>query len=144
MKHQENAKLKILIKQSLAGCITGILFLMVSAAILSTLILNGSIPERSINYYILVLIVVSVFLGTIVGRKRAGECKKIVCIITGTAIFCSLLLVTAVLFGGRYNGVGETGLLILCGCVLPIFVKTNGRKKKKAGSQMVKLYKKAR
>lgn len=144
MKHQENAKLKTLIKQSIAGSITGILFLMVSAAILSTLILNGSIPEKRINYFVLVLIVVSVFLGTMIGRKNAEEYKRIVCIITGIAIFCSLLFVTAVLFGGRYNGVGETGLLILCGCALPIFLKPNGGKKKKAGSRMVKLYKKTR
>lgn len=142
MKHQENAKLKTIIKHSIAGSITGILLLMVSAAILSTLILNGSIPERRINYFVLVLIMVSVFLGTITGGKSAGEYKKIVCLITGTAIFSSLLFVTAVLFGGRYAGVGETGLLILCGCVLPLLLKPNGRKKKKAGSQMVKLYKK--
>ena len=142
MKYQENAKFKVMIRQCIIGSVTGILFLTVSAAILSTLMLNGSIPEKRMNYFILVQMIVSVFLGTVIGRKGAGEYRKTVCIITGITIFCFLLLATAVLFGGKYTGVGETGLLILCGCVLPFFVKSNSKKTKRAGSRMVKLYKK--
>lgn len=141
MKQLGKAKLMAIVKHSIAGSITGIFFLMVSAAILSTMILNGSVPEKSAKYYVLVLIVISVCLGTIVGSRKAGEHKRSVSLVTGIVIFCSLLLVTAFLFGGKYAGVGETGLLILCGCVLPVLVKPTG-KKKKAGSRMVKLYKK--
>ena len=143
MKNQENQKIKTLIRQSLAGSITGILFLVGSAAILSTLILNGRISEGKINYFVLGIIVLSVMLGTIIARKNAGENKKVVCIITGIAIFCILLFITAVLFGGQYAGVGETGLLILCGSLLPVLVNRDGPKKKKASPRMVKLYKKS-
>lgn len=142
MKHQENAVFKVMIRQSIVGSVSGILFLTLSAVILSALVLNGVIPERRMYFFVLVLIVVSVFLGTVIGRKGAGEYKKTVCIITGITDFCFLLLVTAVLFEGKYRGVGETGLLILCGCVLPFFVKSNSKKTKRAGSRMVKLYKK--
>lgn len=142
MKHTEKTKFNSVLKQSIAGSITGILFLLVSAAILATLVLNSSIPEERIKLFVLVLIVFSTFLGTLVGRKSAGENKNVVCFVIGMVIFCTLLLMTAVLFGGKYTGVGETGLLILCGCVLPIFVKPGGKKKKKPRSQMVKLYKK--
>lgn len=142
MKNKEKTKFNAVLKQSIAGSIIGILFLLVNAAILTTLVLNRSIPEDRIKYFVLALIVFSTFLGTWIGRKGAGESKNIVCFVTGMVIFCTLLLLTAVLFGGRYTGVGETGLLILCGCVLPIFVKPDGKKKKKPRSQMVKLYKK--
>lgn len=144
MKHQENGKFNVIIRQSILGSLAGILFLTISAAMLSALILNGSIPERRMKYFVLALIVISVFLGTVIGRKGAEEYRKTVCIITGITIFCFMLLVTAILFGGEYTGVGETGLLILCGCTLPLFVGPYRTKKKKTGSRMVKLYKKSR
>ena len=41
MKNQENEKIKILIRQSVTGTVAGILLLIGSAALLSTLVLNG-------------------------------------------------------------------------------------------------------
>ena len=144
MKNQENEKVRTLIRQSIAGTIAGILLLVGSAALLSTLVLNGGIPEAKISYCALGVIILAAFFAAMIARKKAGERKNAVCILTGVALFCILLLTTASLYGGQYNGVGETGLLILCGSLLPILMRRNSSKKKKAGSRMVKLYKKAR
>ena len=142
MKNQENKKIKILIRQSVTGTVAGILLLIGSAALLSTLVLNGVIPESRISYCVLGIILLTSFIAAVTARKKANERSNIVCIITGGLFFFILMLTTALLYDARYNGVGETGLLILCGSLLPILMRRT--KKKKAGSRMVKLYKKSR
>lgn len=142
MKNQGNEIIKVIIRQSIAGTIAGILILVGSTALLSTLVLNGVIPEAKISYCNLGIIILAAFFAAVIACKNTAEKRSIICMITGAVIFCVLLLTTALFYGGQYNGVGETGLLILCGSILPIL--TRRTKKKKAGSKMVKLYKKAR
>ena len=37
--------------------------------------------------------------------------------------FIVQLVMTGLFFGGKYSGVGETGLLIFCGSMLGVFIK---------------------
>jgi dolichol kinase len=57
-----------------------------------------------------------------------------VCLISGMIYFCVLLSITALCFGGQYQGIGVTGLVVLCGSccagLMGLREKKQGRKGK--------------
>ena len=53
--------------------------------------------------------------------------KLLVAGASGLIYFACLLGITALFFGGQYQGIGVTGLMILCGSALPLLRGEKGR-----------------
>ena len=91
------------------------------------LILRGSMPEESVGYCAMFILLLSAAGGALTAIRRIKRLRFQMGLASGGIYFGCLLAVTALFFGGIYDGVGVTALLILCGCALVILLVPDGR-----------------
>lgn len=99
------------------------------SAITAKLIDYEIMEWNCVGYMILTFLILSAWAGGVVSYRKIKRQKMAVCIMSGILLFAILIMITALFFGGQYNGVGETALLILCGSSLAAF--TGSREKKR-------------
>lgn len=88
----------------------------VAGAILSAnLVLKEVIPADSIGYCSLVILLLSSMLGAAVAVNRIRHRRLYVCALSAVIYYGTLLGATALFFGGRYQGMGVTALVVLAG-----------------------------
>ena len=94
----------------------GLIVTLVMAALGAYLVLGGKLPEKSIGYISMAALLASSALGAIIAATRIKRRWMIVCLSVGTIYYFVLLGWTALFFGGQYQGLGITALLVLIGC----------------------------
>ena len=97
------------------------------SGIAAWLILRGIVPEGAIGYLAMVIRVMSSAVGAIVAAGTIQRLRVQMCLAAAGGYYLSLLAVTAVFFGGQYQGVGVTALMVLCGSVLVILLAPGGK-----------------
>lgn len=102
--------------------ITGIL-----SALTAWVILSGVFPEESVGYCAMGILLLSAAAGAAVAVGRIKRRRFQMALLSGGVYFACLLAITALFFGGIYDGIGVTGLMILCGCGLVILLVPSGR-----------------
>lgn len=102
------------------GAVASMLVTFLCAAILAKLIDSEAVPEDSIGYGIMVLLVLSSYIGAMVASKRIKRKMLTVCVLSGVVYMAMLLGITALFFGGQYQAVGVTALLVMCGIGLAV------------------------
>lgn len=118
-------------KGILAGTLIAVITGIIGICITAKLIDMEIIPYHQIGYGVLITLIVSSWIGSVTSIKKIKRQKNIAALLTGICYYGMLIIMVAVFFGGKYNGVGETGLLILCGSVLPVFFDFTGKKRGK-------------
>lgn len=88
------------------------------AAASGYLISKEILQESSIGYCAMVLILMSSAAGAAVAVGKIKKRRVFVCAVSGLIYFGVLLSMTALFFGGQYQGIHVTGLLVLAGCTL--------------------------
>jgi len=73
----------------------------------------------------MIILILGAFTGSKVSYIKIKRQKIVVSLLSGAVLYMILLSITALFFGGQYSGVGETGLLILCGSTLSIISNLN-------------------
>lgn len=106
------------------GAMTSTASTLLGCGILAKLLETEVLPENTLGYGVMVILLMASYLGSILAWKRIKHQKAMVCILTGAAYFLILLAITALMFGGEYSGVGVTSLLILCGSTLAMLTGT--------------------
>lgn len=86
-----------------------------AAALLAKLVDSETIPWENIGYGVMVLLLLASFLGALTAYGKIKRQRLMVCLMTGGGYFAVLLAMTALFFGGQYDSVGVTFLLILAG-----------------------------
>lgn len=97
------------------GGLCGLAVTLLGAGILAKLIDANTLPETSIGYGVMVILMLASFLGALLAYNKIKRQRMLVCMASGLSLFLILLSMTALFFGGQYSGVGVTALLILCG-----------------------------
>ena len=101
------------------GLAVGILFSMavtlVLTAVLAKLVETETVPQEKIGYGVMVILVLSAFIGAMTAFSRIKRQRLMVCGLSGVIYFGVLMSITALFFGGQYSAVGVTALLILLG-----------------------------
>lgn len=109
----------------------GLLASMSVTAVLSAasagLILGGRMPEDSVGYCAMVILLLSSIAGAVTATGKIKRRRFQMGLISGGLYFAALLAVTALFFGGIYDGIGVTALMILCGCMLVILLVPGGQ-----------------
>lgn len=116
------------------GAVVNIAVTGILTAVLAALLDKDTIPWENVGYGILVMIMLSAFLGAITARSRIRRQHMLVCLMSGGIYFSILLSITALFFGGQYEAVTVTALLVACGAgcaVLPGLGQGRGDGKKK-------------
>lgn len=102
-------------KGILLGTTAAWILTLVSAIIMTQLVLSGSMKHTALGYWAMVLVplvsAISAFIAVgIIKRQRMQ-----VCLLSGLAYFVTLLIVNLVFFGGQFDGIVITAILILSG-----------------------------
>ena len=95
------------------GIAMGLTCLM--SLLVSVLVDRGILGEYAIGYGAMVILLVASISGAVAAKKRIRRRNILVVMVTGLCYFLCLLSMTALLFGGQYQGIGVTGLVILGG-----------------------------
>lgn len=97
------------------GGIVSLLVTLLGAVLAANLISGEKIPEGSIGYCSMVILLLSSITGAAVAVNRIKHRKLYVSLLSGLIYYAVLLAITAIFFGGRYHGMGVTALVIAAG-----------------------------
>ncbi len=119
------------------GALAGYLLSIAGSAVLAWLVARGTVAQTSIGYGSMVILVLCAAAAPWLAGRLFGRKKLIVTGLTGLGYYLCLLATTAMLFGGEYQGMGVTAVMVLLGAgltVLPTLLgKGQKRKHKFAG-----------
>ncbi len=113
------------------GVAVSFLLTLVGAAVLAMLVEQGTVAQNGMGGGAMVILVLCAAMGALAATLLFPGKRLAVCGLTALGYYLSLLAMTALLFGGQYEGMGVTALMILLGgalTVLPVFFG-KGRKK---------------
>lgn len=96
------------------------------SAVTAWLTLTGRIPESGVGYCAMVILAASSAAGAATAIGRIKRLRFQMGMAAGGIYYLCLVLLTALFFGGVYQGMGVTALMVLCGCGLVILLG-NGR-----------------
>ena len=102
------------------GLLTSVVITLSGCLLTAHLINREILSWDHSGYGVMVILLLSAWAGAAVTAAKIKRRKAVMCIGAGTAYFLLLMAMTALFFGGRYSGVGETGLMIFCGSMLGI------------------------
>lgn len=101
------------------------------AGILAQLVLSQILPEAYIGYGVMVLLLGSSLAGAAVAAGKIKRQRILVCIFSGALYLLVLLGITALFFGGQYEAVGTTALLVMGGALTAGILGMNERRPQK-------------
>lgn len=107
---------------------------LVLTAVLAKLMDGEILRSENIGYGVMVLLLISSFLGSAVACRRVKRQYLVTAALSGTVYVLLLLSITALFFGGQYSAVGVTALLVFCGSMLAAMLFSRdgkGRKSRK-------------
>ncbi len=112
------------------GAVSGAITIL--GALLTAKLMDAQVLQwHQSGYAVLLILLISAWAGAVMAAGKIKRQRFVVCLGAGCVYFLMLMITTALFFGGQYSGVGETGLLILCGCVLGIFTGFQGKSRRK-------------
>lgn len=97
------------------------------SALTAWLILRGLMPEESVGYCAMGILLLSSAAGALTAISRTKRLRFQMGMAAGGIYLLCLLVITALFFGGIYDGVGVTALMILCGSGLVILLAPGGQ-----------------
>ena len=102
--------------------ITGLL-----SALAAWMILSGKIPESSVGWCAMAILTAASAAGAATAIAKIKRRRFQIGMASGSLYFGCLLAATAMFFGGRYEGIGVTAMMIFCGCALVILLGPGGQ-----------------
>lgn len=106
----------------LFGAAISFLWTMIAAGFLAWLIHREVVAESSIGYGSMLILLIGSFLGANVGWRKVKSQRLITSLSVGLLYIIMLISLTAFFFGGQYQGMGVTALLVMGGSLLSILV----------------------
>jgi hypothetical protein len=99
-----------------AGAAVSVITTAGLTGVMALLLERETISWEGAGYGILVMLMLSAFLGALTACARIRRQWILVSLMSGGVYFGILLSVTALFFGGQYQAVGVTALLVAGGC----------------------------
>ena len=97
------------------GAGSALLCSLAGSAILAYLIQKESVAYDAMGYGIMMILLGSSLAGSYLAWRKIKHRRAAVCLATGGTFFLMLLSITALFFGGQFEAVGVTALLIFSG-----------------------------
>ena len=79
------------------------------------------------GYCAMAILLLASAAGSAVAEGTIQRLRIQMCLAAGGGYYLCLLAVTALFFGGQYQGMGVTALMVLCGAVLVILLAPGGK-----------------
>lgn len=116
--------------------LVSILITLAGSAVAALLVSSEKIGEGTIGYASMMILAMASLLGAWIAVMLVKRLRLQVAMLFGGCYYLLLLAMTALLFGGQYQGMGVTAIIILAGSALVAFwpaKKSSGGKRKKVG-----------
>lgn len=97
------------------GLVVSLVVTLAMAALIANLVLGEKIAQEAVGYGAMATVILSPALGALIASARIKRRRLLVCLVTGLCYYLALLSVTALFFGGQYQGMGVTALLVFAG-----------------------------
>lgn len=98
-----------------AGAGVSALITLAGTAVLAKMLDAETIQWESIGYGILIMVMLAAMLGSLTAARKIKRQFGLVCLMSGFVYWGILLSITALFFGGQYEAVGVTLLLVVAG-----------------------------
>ena len=111
---------------------------LIMAAMTAYLEGRGILGYDAVGYCLMLTLLLSSLAGALTAARKVKRIRFGVCMASALCYFLTLMVLTALFFGGQYSGIGVTGLVILGGAAAASFL---GRSGKRSTSVRIKKYK---
>ena len=113
------------------GCGVSMLLTILGSGLVAKLISMEVLQENAVGYGAMMIILLSSIIGAGIAVKKVKKRILQVTALVGGLYYVILLAATAIFFGGQFQGMGVTALLVLAGCGVVVLIA--GREKKSKG-----------
>ena len=108
------------------GVAVSMVITVAGAAVLAWLILSERMAQGAVGYGSMVILVLASLAGCLTACGAVRRRRMMVCGITGAGYYLGLLMI-ALLFGGRFQGMGVTALMVLLGGAIAVILGLAGK-----------------
>lgn len=109
------------------GAIYAMVITLLGTMTVSIMIHKEILQWEQSGYAVMLILILSSYVDASVAAQKIKRRRLFACMVSGGTYFLILLAMTGLFFGGKYSGVGETGLVILCGSTLGFLMKYPGK-----------------
>ena len=100
---------------------------VMGSGVTAWMILRGSFPHGWAGYCAMVILLVSAAAGALTAASRIRRLRAQMCLASGGIYYGCLLAITALFFGGQYQGMGVTALVVFCGSAVVMLLSGGGK-----------------
>ena len=104
------------------GNLAALIVTIAMAALLALLVSRETMTEESLGYGVMVLLFLSAAIGGIVAYGRIKRRRLLVFALSALCYLVTLTALTALFFGGRFDGIFPTAMLIIGGSGTSFFL----------------------
>ncbi len=117
----------------LMGLLLSLIVTVIGAAILTFLIVGERLAMESLPSAVVAVLLLAALIGAWVTIRMTGEKPLMMALLSGAVYLVSLLCMTALFFGGQYQGVPVTALVVLGSSLAAALfsLRRSGAKRKK-------------
>jgi putative membrane protein (TIGR04086 family) len=108
----------------------------IGALCIAILLESERIEETALGYGVIFVTLLSSFTGSFMALKMSKRFPLPIAFGVGAAYYAVLLAITALVFDGRYRGLGVTALIVVGSCACAILLQ--GRPKNRNGNRIIK------
>ena len=113
------------------GAGISMLVTMIVAAIGANLVMKQILPQENIGYCSIIALLAGGITGAITASAKVKHRKLVVCLLSGLVYYVTLLSITALFFGGQYEGMGVTFVTIAIASVAAALISSREGKQQK-------------
>lgn len=95
--------------------------------IMAILLDSQTIQESGVGYGIMLLLLLSSAAGAFTAAKSIKRQMLPMSMLSGLCYYAMLLAITALFFGGQYQGMGVTALVVMAGCCVTAIALVKGK-----------------
>ena len=114
------------------GAVVSVIVTLIGISICTSLISAERISTECADYCAIGILLLSTIAGSAVAIGKRGEKRLYMSLAVGSVYLVVLLAMTALFFGGRYQGVGVTAIVIFGGAILTVLLPEKLEMKAKA------------
>lgn len=100
------------------GSVISVVITFILTMLIAALVNMERITEENVGYYVLAIMLVSSYTGGYIACRKMGSKRLMVSLLSGTVFLCILVGINILLYEGKFEAVGQTYLLIMCGSIL--------------------------
>ena len=117
------------------GLSIGLATTVILSALLAKLVSTEKVEWGSVGYGIMIILLITSAIDSKATYFMIKRRKLIGCFLAGLLYWLSLIMITALFFGGQYDGMGVTGVVVFCGSAIVCLLESKGEKRKNANTR---------